>query len=405
MSSGDPGGTTPSAAAIGSYVQVRRPRTAIVDVRRPGPAAFHVAMLRSALNHGLPAKASLAPLRTRIARADLPTDLIARLIRRRSGSDDPELDALLHAVSDAWTDLAGHGRLLKSDPAPRPDELSVLGVERSAGRTVFVFRGEELEPCLVLTSTSSLGRINEADAQTRAAALDVAPRHLGRVGGYLAQEGVGGLALSIDADATGLVWPETTLASIDQVHDMLVDLAAGTARPGRPRHLDEVFGALDQVPLDPATMRRVRAVQRDLAGLDVQILEHRDMSAQNVTVADDGRVTGIVDWEFARADGVIGFDHLLLAISLAEHGLGRYAWSDEQAYAVLADGWDHAPIFTRARAALRRSLDACTGSDALAHQLEVAHMVERLTGAYREKVSPQVSQEILVRSLRLVLDA
>ena len=392
-----------AAGAIGGYVRLQRPRAAVVDVRRPGPAAFHVAMMRRALNHGLPAKARLAPLRTRLARADLPTELAARMIRRRSGEADEQLDGVLHAVSDAWADLAAEARLLDAARRPRPDELCLLGVERSEGRTLFIFEGDQLEPCLVLTASASQARRNEADAQAQAAAVDVAPRHLGRVGDHLVQEGVGGLALWIDSDPTGLVWPESTLASVDQIHDRLTVLASGTAQSGRPGHLDDVFAALDRTPLDASLLRRVRAVQRDLDGLDVQVLEHCDMSAQNVTVTDDGAVTGIIDWEFARADGVVGFDHLLLAISLAEHGLGRWTWSDEAAYTMLADGWDDAPIFTRARTALRRSLEACTGSDALAPQLEVAHMVERLTGAYRSGASPQVSQETLMRSLRLVL--
>lgn len=401
MPTAAPGPRAP--ADIGSYVHLRRPRAAVLDARRPGPAVFHVAMLRRALNHGLPAKASLAPLRTRVARADLPTDAAARLIRRRRGTADSGLDGVLHAVSDSWSDLAARGRLL-GERAPRADELSLLGVERSEGRTLFVFREDAVEPCVVLTPASSEGRQIEAEAQARAAALGVAPRHLGRVGEHLVQEGVGGLPLWIDADRTGLAWPETTLASVDQVHDKLTELATGTQQRGRSDRIDEIFALVDRVPLDPATSRRLRAVHRDLEGLEVRVLEHRDMSAQNVTVAADGTVTGIVDWEFARIDGVVGFDHLLLAISLAEHGLGRWAWSDEEAYTLFENGWDHAAIFTRARAALRRSLEACTGSEALAPQLEIAHMVERLTGAYGPAASPQVGQQVLVRSLRLLLE-
>ncbi|QWC84377.1 hypothetical protein KLP28_12430 [Nocardioidaceae bacterium] len=395
-------------ADAGRYVRLTSPRTAVLDTRWPGPADFHATQLRRALNHGMPAAATRAPrLRARVSRSPLPTDLAAAVLRRLPTSTDEELDALRRDLVDAWADFSVKG--LPGRRAPSLEEASLLAVSRSGGRTVFVFRQDDLHPSLVLTSARSSGRRAEADAQERAASLGIAPRQLGRLGSWLVQEGLAGLPLWIDGDRDGLTWPATTVATIEDLHDKLRLLALGTARPGNPAAaLDAVFDPLGTMPLEARTVRRLEAVRRDLKALDVQVLEHRDVSAQNVTVDCDGpgpgRVTGLVDWEYARDDGIVGFDHLLAAVSLTEHAQGRYRWSDEASYELLRDGWDDAPIYAVARAALRRTLRETIGSDALAGQIEVAVMVSRLTAATRRSLAPTVAQRCLISSLELVLD-
>lgn len=374
----------------GRYARLRRPRRVLVSTDLPWPALFLGEQLSHALNHGLPARRRSGPLAAAVGRRGLPAPAVASLVARLPHRPAPATDAVLDAVREAWPTLVaaaggagdpgdsgdagdaggsgdagapGAGRLVGDVPA----RLAALEVDRSGRRFVFVF-ADDPHPLLVLKSPDATADgAAEAEALTRAAALGLAPRCLGRIAGLEAQEGLAGRPLWVRPPGRP-GWSGAYGDAYASLGSGLERLASATAVPGGPDRL--LADAQPALPLvrSPRTRLLVEAALRDVRRLTHRSLQHHDLSAQNWLVRDDALV-GLVDWDTAMPDGVPGHDALHAAVSLLEHGVGLRSRSPERVLSTFTRAWHEEPLLAQARRAHRACLVAATGSEALADRL------------------------------------
>lgn len=357
------------------YAHLRHPRRATYDVTRPQPAAFLARLMGQALNHGLPSRERGASVRAALGRRNLPTGPLAAVLRARPRHASVTTDALVRRLLDHWQVLAAASTRLPATPPL----LSVLTLERSSASTSFVFGDDPLP--LLLVKAPRPG--NEGVDQERrflelVAAADVAPRLLGELPGpAYVQEGLPGAVVRVDpvtpGDAHLMPWRRRD----DELVAGLARLAETTAGAGTLQHqlLRPLDRALD-AELPERVRRLVRAARDDLGRTSVTVVQHKDLSAQNWLV-DGERLVGFVDWEFAVADGVPGFDALHVAVATLEHGVGLTRWSDDNVVDAFRAAWDHSPLFAGARAAVGTT-SAAAGVEGLTEQLTVAHFARRL---------------------------
>jgi hypothetical protein len=111
--------------------------------------------------------------------------------------------------------------------------------------------------------------------------------------------------------------------------------------------------------------------------LDVSVLQHRDLSAQNWLV-DGASLTGLVDWEIAEPAGIPGIDILHAAVSVFEHGVGARSWSDANIAACFDKAWSQAGLFEGARAAVASTAAAAGVDGRFQESLTLAFFARRL---------------------------
>jgi len=361
--------TAPPAPAC--YVAVARPRKAWVQAGSLPAARYLVRMSAQALNHGMPALRPGGRALAALGRRTLPVEGPARALLRLPARPVPELDLVLDRVRDDWSTLTE-----ASDRLPvRCPELSLLAVERLAGRFCFVFGDDDPSPLLVLKPAGDPGVVDpELTALHAVAGLGLAPRVLPALPGLAVQEGLPGGPLRVLAPGPP-GWTTPYVAAYDQLGPALVRLALTTRAAGRPPGVAHVEVALPHTR--GATRHRLAAVQEELAGHDGVVLEHHDLSAQNWLV-DHDRLTGLVDWEAAVPDGMPGYDAVHSAVALLEHGVALRSWGQAQVLAEFTRAWHEEPLFASARAWHRACVTAVTGTPGSADALLVAYFASRL---------------------------
>lgn len=374
------------------WVTTSFPRRASLDAARPEPAAYLAGQLRQALRHGMPAARRGGPVLAWVGRRGLPTSPLAAALRRLPTRAQPELDAVLAQVELAWPELSGRSARLPAAPPP----LTALAVQRSAAWTVFVF-GRGPHPLLVVKQpgASGAGVAAEAAALRAVEPADVSPRLLGELAGAPVQEGLPGVPLLVEP-----VTPATARAlgrspALDELADALVRLAGTTVH--RADLGPQLHGPLEKAlaggVLSSSAERRVAAARTDLADLDLSVLQHGDLSAQN-WLADGQRFVGLVDWETAVPDGVPGFDVLHAAVSVLEHGVGLVRWSGARVETSFAAAWEGSGRMTGAREGFRRVAGAAGVPEDRHDALELAFFGRRLgrrlasPGSYAVGVGP-----------------
>ena len=336
------------------YVELQRPWRLVVDVTRPEPARFLLRTQSQALRYGLPARHRLGAARALAARAGVPVGPLASMLRRLPRRARPDLDTIVGQALEAWPRWRE-----RSPRLPDSRALSVLVLERSAARTLFLF-GAAAHPLVVVKFPrgDETGAERDDRGLREAEPAGVAPLSLARLGPAFVQEGVPGAPLRFPAlraaGAAAAAW-DPALASVAAG---LVRLGEATAKPVAARQLAApVERALADPLLDPAARRALTAAWRDVRAVEVSVLRHHDTSPQNCLV-DDSVLSAIVDWEMAVTEGAPAFDMFNLLGAWLEHGLALREWSDEavvRAYAEAASSplWRHGrtAAFDAARAA------------------------------------------------------
>jgi hypothetical protein len=316
---------------------------------------------------------------TRLARSRRAAGLAAATIAVRhalgSKRPDPAVDHLLDTLHQDWSTLADQSPRLPAHP-PARDAMSVVVLERSAARTVFVF-GTDPTPLVV----AKFGKVDtEEAALERARPAHIAPIPLGRHADAFVQEGVPGHPLALPdlrpSEVIALRWTNP-FRSLGRAIARLNETTATRVPPA------ELGPALVLALTDdavPATIRpAVKAAVRDAERIGVSVLRHGDLSGQNWLI-DGDELTGIIDWETAIDGGVPGYDVLHAAVSWFEHVVRRGSsnTADHSLIAGFEAAWDRSPFFAGAR---RAALDAATaaGVPAPLHDaLLVSFFVRRL---------------------------
>jgi aminoglycoside phosphotransferase (APT) family kinase protein len=338
------------------YASVRYPWSAAIDVSSPYPARHYAALVSQALRFTLPARRTPAPLWTLLARTGLPPAPVARLAALGRRRARPDLEAVVAEVESAFPEVV-------------KGPVSVLAMERRAALTIFLF-DQDGRP-LVVAKVPPPGdeRVDvELRALEEAAPAAVAPRALGRAGDARVQEAIAGAPLELQPvtpeSAGSLRWtPE-----LGQLAEGLERLAKATRKDEVPDEIEAPLErALGSGLLEARAAERLRAAWSELRGRPGAVLRNRDTSAQNC-LYDDGRLTGIVDWEGAVPLGAPGFDLLNAALAWVEQGVGMTRWSQEaviESYrAAWSGGFGEAAHADAVRCAAAGGLDPAAG-DAL----------------------------------------
>lgn len=382
------------------YVRLPGSRRVSFTAGAEQPARYYAASLASVLNHGMPARRRGGPVLAALGRRDLPTGMLARALTMRRPEPDPALDAVLRLLDAEWARLAQTSRV----PDHVPAHVSLLQVERSAARTVFVF-GDGPFPLLVMKQPheNHLGARRETTALEVAEPAGVAPRYLGTVGDFHVQEGLRGMPLRVTPVRPGTAATLPWTRELDQLTEALARLGRATAHAGRPAGLIESLERAAAQASSPEVSRRVRETAATLSDLDVRVLQHADMSAQNWLVHESG-FAGLVDWELAVVDGVPGFDVMQAAMSLFEHGIGLAKWSDEVAVRCFRAAWGSSSFFGGVRQALRRVAEESGVRPDVAQALEIGYFARRAGGTTRQRRRHQVSGGAMGQMLEIVCD-
>lgn len=381
-----------------TYRTLTVPRAARLTAGAAEPAVFYARLLDQALNHGMPARRRGGRVLAIAGRRGLPLTAVAAGLRCAPRSRAPHLDRLLEEVAQRWPELSGCSSRLPQD-LPR---LSALELERSSSTTVFVF-GQDPLPLLVQRRArrdhSSVER--ERGALLRAEPAGVAPRVLPDVGGALTTEGLPGFTFRVQpvtSTAARLPWTPAH----DGLGKALVRLAEVTSRPGTvPADLLAAVERSTTYDFPGHRKRQLRAVLRDLSRLPVQMLQHKDLSAQNWLV-DGPRFVGIVDWEMSVPHGVPAFDVLHCATALLEHGLALHRWSEPDLVERFEEAWTADGLFRGARGAAQEIATAAGVPAALVPAVEVGYFARRLGRAMEGSAAHDVSVRTLASMLGVV---
>lgn len=377
------------------YVEVPFPWRAAVEIGSPYPARFYAALLRSTLRYGMPARRR-GRLLARVLRDHLPERGVAAILVRRRKVARADLDAFLAGLRDAWPDVVARSRSL---PSVFSESSSLLALERSAGRTIFVF-GDDPAPLLIakIAAGGKDGVAREADALRRAAPVGIAPNYLGTVGTAHLQEALPGRPLQVRAIERGDGWPPEMAA----VASSLAGLAAATRDAVVPENLRDALSAAQRSPvLAASTRRRLAATQETLTALELSVLQHGDTSAQNC-MFHNGRFTGLIDWEFARPAGIPGLDVLNAALSFFEHGVALRRWSEERVVRMFSELWPSGPYFQGARAATREAMSAAGVGPEIHAELLVGLFAHRLGRRMENARGYATGEEAAARMLEVV---
>jgi aminoglycoside phosphotransferase len=337
----------------------------MIGLGSPWPSRLYAQLAVQALRHGLPARRG-GPLLAVGARLGFPRGVMAAVGRRFPARRHPELEELLGEITSAWPRLDGQSIRLPDEPP----FLSALALQRAAGLTVFIL-GDDERPLLVAKRPGDQ-RLLEAEraALRRAEPTEIAPRYLGEIGDWYAQEGLPGKALGIPR-LRELSWD----GRLSQLAASLAALSGASVRAQPPDGLaTPVEAALTSLSGSPR--RALEAAWGDVQRLDVSVLQHGDTSAQNCLFEHD-RFSGLVDWERADERGVPGFDTWNAALALLEHSVGLGRWSQKRVLAAFRDNWLGA-WGTSARAAAADSATAAGVPESLLGPLEVVFFARRL---------------------------
>jgi Phosphotransferase enzyme family len=361
----------------------------MIGLESPWPARLYARLALQALRHGLPARRG-GRLLAATARAGLPRNLVAAVGRRFARGARPELDELLREIESAWPRLAERASRLPAEAPP----LSALALRRAAGLTVFVLADDE-HPLLVAKLPGKTALLEgERRALERVAPLGIAPHYLGAAGGAYVQEGLRGEALALPRP-DALRWDER----LSQLAHSFVRLAEATVRAEPAREVAApVELALTRV--DGSAHRALEAAWNDVARLRSSVLQHGDTSAQNC-LFEDGRLTGLVDWERAQTNGVPAFDIWNASLALLEHSVGLHRWSQERVLDAFRRHWFGA-WGSAARAAAADAAGAAGVSERLLDALETVFFARRVGRRLANPAAYATTPETALRMLELV---
>lgn len=385
------------------YSEISFPIRASIGRSSPGPARFLAALLRQKFSSGLPKAARLGFAYRTAGRLGLPPDPLtltglAALPRRRR----PDLDSIVDALRDEWERLRLSSRALPGRP---PERMAALEIHRARTRTVLVF-GEGPSPLVVLKPVGEEGADRDARALRLGERAAVAPRHLGIVRGRHVQEGVPGAPLRVIP-----VHPEAA-GSLPE-HDGLARAGEGLARlatttsekkPSFELTGPRMSAALAWPGLDVATRRGLQAALRELDGVAVSVLRHRDTSPQNILL-DEGRLSALVDWEFARSCGAPGWDVLNMGVNWLEHGLGLRRWSDARLLDAFTAAWPASPLFSQIRTGTDAAIRASGAPEGCTRALTLAFFGQRVGRRVLEPASYGTSAGTAAGMLEVVLSS
>jgi len=382
------------------YAHVRYPWSAAVQRGAAPPARFYTAVIGQALRYGLPASRRPGALWALAGRVGFPEAALAVAIRRLPGHPRPELDELVAAARQGWSDLAARATSLPASPPPR---LSVLALQRAAALTVFLF-GEAPRPLVVLKVPAADDRRADLEAECllEVQAARAAPRFLGRLGEARVQEGLAGAPLRVEPltprGAATFAWSPT----LDDVADGIGRLGAATVNNGPP---EDITGrmelALAYEGLDARTRRVLSAAWCDIRRSGTSVLRHRDTSPQNCLVLN-GRLSGVIDWEMAVPRGGPGFDVWNLALSYMEYGVGLTRWSQDLVVETFTRAWQDSPFWRDGRAAARRAALAGGAAERDLDALEVCYFGSRIGDRLLRPGYHATGPETVARALRVV---
>lgn len=376
------------------YVRITFPWHATVDVTSPYPSLFLGRLFQQTLRFGNPGNRRFGWARAALARRDLPrAKAVSWFLRKGRRTSSSGLDAIAADLERAWAGLCEKVELPCS-----ANDVSFLVLRRAAAQTVFVFC-DSADPLLVLKVPGDEASIDhEANALHAVAAARISPIYLGRVGPARVQTGLRGAPLRVE-----LVDAQWFEVGFPKTHKELIGglerLARSTAREERPIELDleRWEMAIDRIPLGPAARRVAEAALRE-AQLTSAVIRHSDTSAQNCLI-DDGKLSGLVDWEFARMSGVPGYDAWNAALALFEHGLGLKSVDEATVRTTFRRAWTGSTHFDRWRAAARETAIAGGASEELLDALEVTFFVRHLVNRWE---NPRTTGERVATAIELL---
>ena len=381
-------------------MHVRYPWRAAVQRGVAPPARFYTAVIGQTLRYGLPASRTPGALWALAGRTGPPEAALASVLSRLPGRRRPDLEELVAAAQQSWSELAAAAGSL---PAFPPPAMSALALQRAAALTVFLF-GAEARPLIVLKLPAGNDpRVDlEVDALREAAAAGVAPRFLGRLGEARVQEGLAGAPLRVQPltprDASQFAWS----GPLDDVADGLGRLGAATMKSGPPEDItDRMERALAYGGLDARTRQKLSAAWGDVRRSDTCVLRHRDTSPQNCLVSG-GRLSGVVDWELAVPRGGPGFDVWNLALSYMEYGVGLTRWSQDLVVETFTRAWRDSPFWRDGRAAARRAALAGGAAERDLDALEVCYFGSRIGDRLLRPGWHATGPDTVARALRVV---
>jgi hypothetical protein len=386
-----------------TWAHVRYPWAATVDVTSPEPARFYVSLVRETLRYGRPAARRPRLVWTTLGRYGIPQTATAALIRSagRLGSP-PGPSEQVPAVLDRWDEL------VERDPTlPPRARLSVLELRRAAARTAFFFAPGNPTPLIVAKTAhgTNPGVDRETAALRRAAPAGAAPLSLGALPGVDSlQRGLPGRALRVipirSGRASSLSWPDelATLA------DGLGTLASTTAADARPDAVTD--GVVEEVLAGPllseAAREAVTGALERVRAHPAAVLSHCDVSPQNVLM-DDGRLSGLVDWEIAEDRGLPGADVWNAALAWLEQGVGLVRWSDRDLLVAFEAAWCRGAFGAELQKA---AVDVVARAGVPAHlvpDLELVWLAQRVGHRTQEPLVAPTSAELAARQVELVV--
>ncbi len=383
------------------YAQLRVPRPMSFD-RAPQVVAYLADLVDAELNHGMPVQRRMGRLVALLGRRGTPRTLVAGTLRAHPARHEkPELETLTAVVARHWDVLAGRSARL---PASRPDLRGLL-VERTHVDMAFVF-GDGRWPLLVAKQLAAGvpddGLRREREALERVRPAGIGPRHLGVFDGVWVQEALPGLPLrlrAIDRDnAPHLTWsPE-----FDDLDQALRRLAGHTSRTASLSAYDaQMLKLATTFPLPEDVQATVDRARRHVAASGRTVLQHADLLAQN-WIVEDGRFSGLVDWETCLFDGMAGSDLLEASVSAFEHGIALRDWSSPLLVDLFEEAWSSADYFARTRTALVGVVEAAGLRSEDAEPLLVAYFAHRLGRHLANPAEGVVGEEGLARLLTVV---
>ena len=356
------------------YVRIGYPWAASYEAGERVPLSYLTSLIRQTLRYGMPARRYGRGGAWIVRRAVAEKPLRAALRVRRRGPR-PDVDRVLDLVAEGWNSLAASSVRL---PSSAPERLTALALRRRSADTVFVFGDDRL----LLVCKTPRGEATtlelEANALREAASASVGPLSLGKLDDVFVQEALPGSPLQVTgitpSSAARLPWaPEHA-----ELVDGLVRLAENTKRVGPPQELrPELRVALEKADVHDDVRKRALSALEDLERFEGAVLRHGDTSPQNCLFEDE-KLSGLVDWEIARAKGAPGFDILNASVALVDQGVGLVHWSEERAVESFRLAWQGSAFFEGAREGARRATLAAGGSDADYERLEVAFFARRL---------------------------
>jgi aminoglycoside phosphotransferase (APT) family kinase protein len=349
------------------------PRAIVESV--PAAARYYASLVAQRLVHGAPASRRFGTALSLVSRRAPSRRPLEVALRAWPARPNAAVDEVVHAVLQEWPRFAASARAL---PAAPPDSLAVIAMPRRAGLVVLLVDGTR--PLLVVKQPGDEAALErEARALERVRALGIAPRWLGCAGRAHVQEGLRGEALAVQPLSPETAAQAVWTSELDQTANALGRLAEATAAEGIAAWIDNAARLDGGVSLPARPRARIAAALADIHDDRRVVLEHGDPSPQNF-LFEHGRLTGAIDWEFARDGGLPGSDVLDAVMGAFLHGVALTTWSPDAIARAFDGAWSGSALFERGREAARTVIRAAGVPESRLDAYEVGYFAAR-TGA------------------------